>query len=119
MIPCCFYSIFLIFFQAEDGIRDIGVTGVQTCALPISGRVGGHGLDPSPSAAGGSLSSSASGSGHTPASRPSASSPRASRLEIGRASCRGREEISVVAVSLKQNTKQHEYNKTLQMNLDE
>ena len=27
----CFF-----FFQAEDGIRDIGVTGVQTCALPIS-----------------------------------------------------------------------------------
>src|ERR1035437_5419219 len=26
------------FFQAEDGIRDIGVTGVQTCALPICGR---------------------------------------------------------------------------------
>src|SRR3712207_8934765 len=25
----------VIFFQAEDGIRDIGVTGVQTCALPI------------------------------------------------------------------------------------
>src|SRR3712207_831839 len=24
-----------VFFQAEDGIRDIGVTGVQTCALPI------------------------------------------------------------------------------------
>src|SRR3712207_6890185 len=28
----------LFFFQAEDGIRDIGVTGVQTCALPISTR---------------------------------------------------------------------------------
>src|SRR5258707_1387289 len=28
----------IIFFQAEDGIRDIGVTGVQTCALPISYR---------------------------------------------------------------------------------
>src|SRR3712207_7045366 len=28
------------FFQAEDGIRDIGVTGVQTCALPISGTTG-------------------------------------------------------------------------------
>src|SRR3712207_9257283 len=28
------------FFQAEDGIRDIGVTGVQTCALPISGMGG-------------------------------------------------------------------------------
>src|SRR5438105_11426307 len=27
------------FFQAEDGIRDPLVTGVQTCALPISGRV--------------------------------------------------------------------------------
>src|SRR3712207_9522406 len=28
-------ALFLFFFQAEDGIRDIGVTGVQTCALPI------------------------------------------------------------------------------------
>src|SRR3712207_7493372 len=28
----------LFFFQAEDGIRDIGVTGVQTCALPILSR---------------------------------------------------------------------------------
>src|SRR3712207_4704698 len=27
------------FFQAEDGIRDIGVTGVQTCALPIFERL--------------------------------------------------------------------------------
>src|SRR5256886_13207011 len=26
------------FFQAEDGIRDLTVTGVQTCALPISPR---------------------------------------------------------------------------------
>src|SRR5205807_7079118 len=29
-----------IFFQAEDGIRDYNVTGVQTCALPISGTGG-------------------------------------------------------------------------------
>src|SRR5215813_157377 len=28
-------SIHLFFFQAEDGIRDADVTGVQTCALPI------------------------------------------------------------------------------------
>ena len=28
------------FFQAEDGIRDIGVTGVQTCALPIFSKSG-------------------------------------------------------------------------------
>src|SRR2546429_3941042 len=27
--------IFFFFFQAEDGIRDVAVTGVQTCALPI------------------------------------------------------------------------------------
>src|SRR2546429_6810894 len=27
---------FVFFFQAEDGIRDVAVTGVQTCALPIS-----------------------------------------------------------------------------------
>src|SRR5688572_11428114 len=30
-------SFFFFFFQAEDGIRDLTVTGVQTCALPISG----------------------------------------------------------------------------------
>src|SRR5215475_3440086 len=30
--------LFFFFFQAEDGIRDFHVTGVQTCALPISGR---------------------------------------------------------------------------------
>src|SRR2546427_8578558 len=31
-------SSFFFFFQAEDGIRDLTVTGVQTCALPILGR---------------------------------------------------------------------------------
>src|SRR2546422_11610429 len=30
---------FFFFFQAEDGIRDVAVTGVQTCALPIFGSV--------------------------------------------------------------------------------
>src|SRR5256885_6362290 len=29
--------LFFFFFQAEDGIRDYKVTGVQTCALPILG----------------------------------------------------------------------------------
>ena len=29
------YKVTNNFFQAEGGIRDIGVTGVQTCALPI------------------------------------------------------------------------------------
>src|SRR5690349_22903396 len=32
----CFFFFFFFFFQAEDGIRDLYVTGVQTCALPIS-----------------------------------------------------------------------------------
>src|SRR3712207_7033849 len=37
MLLVCFLISFF-FFQAEDGIRDIGVTGVQTCALPIFTR---------------------------------------------------------------------------------
>src|SRR3712207_8655416 len=49
----------LFCFQAEDGIRDIGVTGVQTCALPICvGGVealpryrGGHGAEHNPRSA--------------------------------------------------------------------
>src|SRR2546422_1624404 len=39
----CFTCFFFFFFQAEDGIRDVAVTGVQTCALPIWGR-GRHGV---------------------------------------------------------------------------
>src|SRR5689334_23536095 len=35
-----FFSFFFFFFQAEDGIRDGTVTGVQTCALPISRPAG-------------------------------------------------------------------------------
>src|SRR3712207_2901142 len=51
-----YYSVF--FFQAEDGIRDIGVTGVQTCALPIFAGLdtsrGGHAATVRPRTAGGS-----------------------------------------------------------------
>src|SRR2546430_9050043 len=41
LLCCCFVFVchmvlcFFFFFQAEDGIRDLTVTGVQTCALPI------------------------------------------------------------------------------------
>src|SRR5207249_6613231 len=74
-------------FQAEDGIRDRNVTGVQTCALPISrGKL--PGAWPTRSSA-----------GELPA-RPLISLHRAcatvrrpparSRTEIGRASCRER-----------------------------
>src|SRR5256886_3606448 len=44
MVGCVFF--FFFFFQAEDGIRDLTVTGVQTCALPIFAsavRVGAKG----------------------------------------------------------------------------
>src|SRR5690606_5482592 len=47
-------SLFTFFFQAEDGIRDFHVTGVQTCALPICERLaktylgGPNGLQPRP-----------------------------------------------------------------------
>src|SRR2546429_1712602 len=33
--PLCTDVVYFFFFQAEDGIRDVAVTGVQTCALPI------------------------------------------------------------------------------------
>src|SRR5690606_40895945 len=33
------YLFLFFFFQAEDGIRDFHVTGVQTCALPISWNI--------------------------------------------------------------------------------
>src|SRR5690606_39408644 len=41
--PCCWSLTYgahrvRLFFQAEDGIRDFHVTGVQTCALPIWAR---------------------------------------------------------------------------------
>src|SRR6266581_1511441 len=43
--------LFCFFFQAEDGIRDGRVTGVQTCALPIYQRDPGRHRDPHPAAA--------------------------------------------------------------------
>src|SRR5690349_24304881 len=91
------------FFQAEDGIRDLYVTGVQTCALPISRRPAPrhpdlHGAlriaaDPTASRADGAgdarrrIARSGAGDGGGD-----------SGVEIGRASCRERGEISVVAM---------------------
>src|SRR3712207_7102006 len=93
------------FFQAEDGIRDIGVTGVQTCALPIFLR----GCSGSEAMSTGGLASVAV---MLPDPLPqrwsscaSAGPARWSR-QIGRASCRERVEISVVAESLKKKTRQ-------------
>src|SRR5256885_6838214 len=42
LIPIDMGIHFFFFFQAEDGIRDYKVTGVQTCALPICLRAAAH-----------------------------------------------------------------------------
>src|SRR3712207_8170891 len=94
----------LFFFQAEDGMPDIGVTGVQACALPISAWRGGQ--DPGRRVPGASASATAPAI-HAPAyapSRPPNTAPSAIRPitgtgvsetaawmpKIGRASCRER-----------------------------
>src|SRR3979490_3552504 len=76
-------SLFFFFFQAEDGIRDKLVTGVQTCALPICSGHGGRG------------------------GRRTARHGRSVVVapEIGRASCRERGEISGGAGLLKKKKK--------------
>src|SRR3712207_7790629 len=51
------------FFQAEDGIRDIGVTGVQTCALPIYDALGDGGAAADRERAGGRLGAAPGGGG--------------------------------------------------------
>src|SRR5690606_39818877 len=56
LLYLCFF-----FFQAEDGIRDFHVTGVQTCALPISSAVEGRGGGPSRCPAGGRAGGRADG----------------------------------------------------------
>src|SRR5690606_40849266 len=83
------------FFQAEDGIRDFHVTGVQTCALPISSRI------PSLQHHFFSLMSreiQEDRALHMLLSKKSADDRIAS--QIGRASCRERVSSSVGAVSL-------------------
>src|SRR5436309_6051651 len=111
-------SYFFFFFQAEDGIRDFHVTGVQTCALPISrrrrrrspgsragrewpsvrssagrGRGSGRGRGRGGGRGGGRRGSRARGGGRRGRSR-------GGRVQIGRASCRERVLILVVVVEL-------------------
>src|SRR5688572_32573572 len=47
LILYVFFFVFFFFFQAEDGIRDLTVTGVQTCALPIFSAAGPAAIRPS------------------------------------------------------------------------
>src|SRR5262249_58428865 len=95
------------FFQAEDGIRDWSVTGVQTCALPISPR-----RDPGVHRevalrvlrnARGDLRARRRGE-RPPVAREAhvdVTGAERERHEIGRASCRERVWRSVVAVAVK------------------
>src|SRR5260221_9829257 len=102
--------VFFFFFQAEDGIRDHCVTGVQTCALPIF-VVGGSlpWRRPMNYVAKVELFERRwrgwilSRLGAFPIRRGESDEES---MEIGRASCRGRGEISVVAVSLKKKKKE-------------
>src|SRR5436305_14796024 len=48
MYRCSDFLLVFFFFQAEDGIRDADVTGVQTCALPISRDADRQGHDDLP-----------------------------------------------------------------------
>src|SRR2546427_11186639 len=99
-LSMCCECVFFFFFQAEDGIRDLTVTGVQTCALPISRSTSSWGISGAGSRVWRSLTNS------TPIIRPR---PRTSPIGgdfflgalIGRASGGGREEVLVVGGSLK------------------
>src|SRR5690349_23754058 len=101
-------SLFIFFFQAEDGIRDLYVTGVQTCALPISlggalsggeaaGREEGHrrrrGLQPLPARPLPRQQVGRRGRAQRNRLLPTGHRTRSElRGEIGRASCRERVE---------------------------
>src|SRR5207244_7722236 len=89
----CLACTLIFFFQAEDGIRDDLVTGVQTCALPISERLPGDAVDAL----------------HTRVGQVHGEDRRrcpdhrlqAELREIGRASCRERVKISGDGVTMK------------------
>src|SRR5438874_12659285 len=102
----------VFFFQAEDGIRDLYVTGVQTCALPISGghagAAGARGAG-SPGHGGGALRGArvarpAGGGRGAPGRRPGGGAPqvparpRGAGSRGGPAAARAQEENEEVSV---------------------
>src|SRR5256885_15933532 len=99
--------VVFFFFQAEDGIRDYKVTGVQTCALPISATSATFNVSTTtiPSAQTATVTATLNGVSKTATLSLSggggSATPLTGTSKIGRASCRERVEISVVAVSLK------------------
>src|SRR5699024_11758305 len=97
---------FCFFFQAEDGIRDRNVTGVQTCALPISAMDGILAAFFSGSAASALISGIFAlvqarlrrGKQHSDTEQALVDGMKFI-LQIGRASCRERVQIAVVGGS--------------------
>src|SRR2546430_16291438 len=98
---------FFFFFQAEDGIRDLTVTGVQTCALPISrlDRITKWMHDWVDSGRLAGMTVAILRKGELAYAHTHGKADVERNKQIGRASCRGRGEISVVAVSLKKKKK--------------
>src|SRR5436190_5457801 len=99
------FFVLFFFFQAEDGIRDHCVTGVQTCALPISrpaarcARARGARRRASPAGRSSRPGSGASRRRRAATCRcPARRRPGSARAgsQIGRASCRERVWMSVV-----------------------
>src|SRR5690606_14212339 len=97
------------FFQAEDGIRHFRVTGVQTCALPISYRAKSTArvsrmtttlICPGYCSSSSSLRAICSLSSAMVASLTSSGSTMTRISQIGRAACRERASIAVVVVSV-------------------
>src|SRR5687767_15436697 len=90
--------VFFFFFQAEDGIRDKLVTGVQTCALPICGGNDvprrAAGLGAGRARRGGPDGGEGAGDGEGPARRrlrsPAAGARRGERSEERRVGKEGR-----------------------------
>src|SRR5207237_6256852 len=99
---CCMMS-FSFSFRAEDGIRDSSVTGVQTCALPIS--LSGAGVRRTLGAAvyraGRGRWLGAARSVLRRGCDGARARDRGRSHQIGRASCRERVKIEVVAAMLK------------------
>src|SRR5205807_5295427 len=92
----------IFFFQAEDGIRDYKVTGVQTCALPILFRMSAPVMRVNDRSWAVSCFSSSPMMSST---SPPEQNPRPSPV-IGRASCRERVWISVGGVVLQKKPRQ-------------
>src|SRR2546428_13644599 len=94
------------FFQAEDGIRDLIVTGVQTCALPICASNGTSSAHcRAPGSAGSTATPRAGAARRSGSWRRSRRARAISSSGIGRAAGRGRGEISGGAGSFKKKKK--------------